>query len=284
MRLENTLFISSTNAFRLTAVYEEKFGIADSGPHERSAPNDWEFLIAKEGDVSFLVDNTVYPLKKGEVLMLPPFANRLCIHNDALPFRFYRLTINRSFCETVFARLDAQRLARKCRFRFSLKDTATLYELCEDLLSSACRSAHYRLFQFFHLLLSNCEAYSEEDAVIEEYEVCLPRPLKKMLLFAANNGKGYIHLADLMKESGITTTAVNVMFKEFLHTSPQAYLEKLRMNTACELLFCGLQEAEVASRMQYKTVSHFRSVFQKHYGTTPAAYKSSKGIVHIADF
>ena len=64
------------------------------------------------------------------------------------------------------------------------------------------------------------------------------------------------------------------MFKESVGVPPHVYLTRIRIERARQFLArSNLPLAQIATRIGYQTQAHFTSVFRKHSGTTPAAYR-----------
>jgi len=267
--------------FCLRIDFAERFGASEALVTERSLPREWIFYAVKEGNVAFLVGGTVYPLEAGDVIMLAPHEIHHLIRYDEKPFRYYRISVDGGMPIALYPGFSHRVLNRKCRFRFCAKDKRALFDLCERLLSSQMQPPHLLAFQFFDLLAGFDAHYSEEDAEIEEYEVCLPLALKKALLFIRNSYKTDFTASALADTSGVTLGTLNKLFREHLQISPKAYLESIRMAAASELLLCGLSESEVARILTYKEVSYFSAVFRKHFGTTPKKYVLSGGSVFL---
>jgi transcriptional regulator GlxA family with amidase domain len=62
-------------------------------------------------------------------------------------------------------------------------------------------------------------------------------------------------------------------FKTATGRMPGAYLQALRVSAAKELLERGQTMQGVATGIGYEDIAHFRSLFKRHTGMTPAEYR-----------
>jgi transcriptional regulator GlxA family with amidase domain len=68
-------------------------------------------------------------------------------------------------------------------------------------------------------------------------------------------------------------------FKQATGDSPLMYLQKLRIAAAKRLLECNTQSVQqISDRVGYQDVAFFRSLFQRHTGVAPSAYRQRFGI------
>ena len=58
--------------------------------------------------------------------------------------------------------------------------------------------------------------------------------------------------------------------QRYLHESPQAFVQRLRLQTACEWLQSDLPLPEIAEYVGFSSYSHFHAQFKQMYGLTPA--------------
>jgi len=80
--------------------------------------------------------------------------------------------------------------------------------------------------------------------------------------------------AELAKAAGMSVRGLERAFDRDYGLSPQQYLRRLRMQTACQLLVSSrLALAQVADRCGFADQSHFTRDFRGLTGMTPRAYR-----------
>ncbi|MEG2301169.1 MAG: helix-turn-helix transcriptional regulator, partial [Acinetobacter sp.] len=66
------------------------------------------------------------------------------------------------------------------------------------------------------------------------------------------------------------------LFKKDLHTTPHAFLLKIRLQHATLLLKTShLSIYNIALDLGFQSETHFGRVFKQHYGMTPHCYRNS---------
>jgi AraC-like DNA-binding protein len=95
--------------------------------------------------------------------------------------------------------------------------------------------------------------------------------------------------ANFAQALGVSLRQLERIWKREFATSPQAWLDDVRMNQAEILLANGVSIKETLFRLGYKQVSHFSRQFKKRNGMTPgnfararAMHKGSIALRHLA--
>lgn len=81
--------------------------------------------------------------------------------------------------------------------------------------------------------------------------------------------------------SYVSTSHLNRLFREKLGISPNAFLKRIRLERAAELLGSTPDTVAVlARRVGYKNVSHFGRDFNKHFAVSPLKYRQTRKPPH----
>lgn len=94
-----------------------------------------------------------------------------------------------------------------------------------------------------------------------------------------------IHFPQVAERFGMSVRTFNRRFKGAVGETPLAYLQKIRINTARDLLkTSNLSVGEIADKVGYQDTGYFTSLFKKHLSTTPIAYRETvRGKLFSAD-
>lgn len=85
-----------------------------------------------------------------------------------------------------------------------------------------------------------------------------------------------VSIQEIASESGMSRRNFDRRFKKAIGLSPLNYLQKLRMDTAQDLLkSSNLSVSEIMYRVGYQDAAHFSSLFKKMKGTTPRQYRTT---------
>ena len=86
----------------------------------------------------------------------------------------------------------------------------------------------------------------------------------------------------LAADLGTSRATLTRMFRNFLGISPQAYWNKLRMESAVQLVRAGqLSFKEIAEQLGFRNSLYFSTVFRRYTGLTPTAFRNH-GVVSAA--
>ena len=81
-------------------------------------------------------------------------------------------------------------------------------------------------------------------------------------------------LADM---EGLSVSRYRTLFREMTGLAPTEYIINLKIERACELLFCtAYSVTDIAAMCGYTDVLYFIRLFKKKTGTTPGKYKESR--------
>lgn len=88
----------------------------------------------------------------------------------------------------------------------------------------------------------------------------------------ANVGEG-VSVADLAGLSDMSVVTFNRHFKRRMGVTPYQYVQRLRVQMACEYLMTGGTELpEIAFRLGFADQSHMTNSFQRHVGVSPSRF------------
>ncbi len=98
--------------------------------------------------------------------------------------------------------------------------------------------------------------------------------LKEMIAFIYENYANAISVKDIAESAYLSERECYRVFKEFLHTTPNAFLNNYRIDASCELLReTDKTIASIGYETGLGTSSHFIQVFRKAKGCTPQTYR-----------
>lgn len=105
-----------------------------------------------------------------------------------------------------------------------------------------------------------------------------PPELQKVLDYINYNLYRKITLRSLVKNSGISSTALNLLFHQYFNTSPIEYCIDRKLELAKNLLLhdsCSIKE--IAVQMEYPSPQYFATKFKEKYGCSPSAIRDPQG-------
>lgn len=243
----------------------------------------YEFYFFVEGDVSMQVGRSIYPVRYGDAMLIPPnVPHRAIIHNQNVPYRRFVFWISKEFCETLrqispyyiyvidhvkkdkhyFCHLDQiafnslqskmMRLLEEMQSdRYGKEIQITLY--VDDFILNINRLVHDMLEP--KEKVSDASLYTNLMDYIEEHldeELSLER------------------LAD---EFYVSKYHIAHVFKDNIGLSIHQYITKKRLSKCQEAIRAKMNITEIYHTYGFGDYSSFYRAFKKEYGISPKEFR-----------
>ncbi len=219
----------------------------------------WELFISFKGDVSFLVDNHLYPANVGDVILSRPNQLHVCDFPKADDYAHVCLWLENS--ETVHEKLSS--LPTRIPFR-----AQALQGLTESLnvLQKECPSwqSLTALLKIFDLLQAQGNEKTDD--------LRIPPALQAVLDYVDQNVGEIESVAHLCNAFYLSRSTLNRLFSQHLKLSPKQYLTSRKLALSKTLLLEGLSVEDVAQACSFPDSSRFIAVFKERFGITPLAF------------
>ena len=254
------------NTFDMKVTYSETDCNMSENQVDAHVHEECEIYINLSGDVSFMVENRLYPVSYGNIIITRPFEYHHCIyHSDKIHKHFWILfsaSGNEKFLDVFFNR----KLGEGNFMSLPIEETEELISLCHELTEKIDDSAQ-RYYKFFKLLtlLQNAESIS------------IRGTYSQVVLTAINyikaNLSNSISIKEVAKHACVSVNTLERHFQKTLNVSPNSYIKKKRLAYAAKLLASGCSVAEASENSGFSDYSSFIALFKKTYGLTPYKYK-----------
>lgn len=253
--------------------YEKHFTTVDDSYHDDEHIHDfYEIYVNLSGDVSFLVEDRVYPIQRGDIILTAPNKIHRCIyHSDCVHEHFCiwikGLSLDDNILETSFK--------NRSHIVLSDKDKELLIERCFALYQNhraenglRFRAAH----SFFGIVDLVCTAEQ-----VSASAKSLPVNFTDILLFISRHfHEPSCNIERLCDRFFISKSSLHRRFIKYFGTSPARYIESIRFAEAKKLLSIGHSVQYVCFHCGFSECSYFIMRFRKKFGVTPHQYKNGK--------
>lgn len=261
----NNSLISTEDVF-FNIYFEEKFFDKNSPSIEEAhIHNFYEIYVNVSGDVSFLVESNVYPIKKGAVVITKPGDVHHCIFNSSC--------YHGHFCFWIKPKADSDidKFFKQKKLPYVLVNDSEKSEMLISLLTKLCdaESDFDRTAYFFGFLQELDNNTKDEKAIV------IPKILKDILEYMNENFAEIKRISDVASEFYISHATLNRYFRKYINLSPKEFLEAKKLSYAEQLLLQNLSITEVSNLAGFSDCSHFISVFKNRFGETPYKYRNS---------
>lgn len=244
--------------------------------HEQAV---YEITYVLSGTGAFYVDDTVYTMQKGDLLLVRKGQMHNIISAEIEPLRFFYLGFD--FVEPIVNEKIAQLKSffdtnEQVQFHNAVSLQDTFMRVLSEFISDDVLS---------NLLI---EAYMQE-IICGVYRISSRKFYKNYLLSGSNNSDeklvydviNYIdvhlesmeNLSALSAEFGYSYTHIAQKFSAFTGESLKSYHTKRRFEKSNEYLRQGHSVTKVAELMGFKSIHAFSRAYKKYVGMAPREYK-----------
>ena len=256
---------------RFGIVYSNEYVDPDNNPgadplHMHKQP---EIFFNIDSDVSFLVNNRLYPVPQGSAIVSRGNDLHVAIFHTAKRHAYACLWLD---CDNAKELLDFMNVEDFCPLFTFDEGTALNMQRLIYTLDALCKSKTTSLAKTAYLLqlLSLFEKAPREVPTSTE----LPRVLQAVMDDIHRNFVSINHISDLLQEHYISQATLNRYFRRYIHTSPLEYLQSQKLAYAAKLLLAGKTVTEACIQSGFGDCSRFIVLFKRKFSMTPMQYKN----------
>ncbi len=250
----------------------------------KHAHNYYEFYFFIEGDVSIEIENQLYPVKYGDVMLIPPHViHRPIIHSFNRPYQRFVFWISQEYCNylmelsTDYAYL-MQYIINHKEYVFHNERIAfhslqsKLLRLIEEMRSEHFgKSAQITLCVNDLVLHLNRLVYEQKHPKKAGDELSL---YQNLCSFIEEHIEENLPLERLAAEFYVSKYHIAHIFKENLGISIHQYITKKRLLLCREAIASGMGITESYHTYGFGDYSSFYRAFKKEYGISPKDFKN----------
>ena len=227
-----------------------------------------EIYVNLTGNVSFMVENKVYPVTHGNAIISMPYEYHHCIYNDSTPHEHFWILFSSDGNEELFPMFFERIKGEGNLISLSEKHAENLIQICYMLMEDKPVYERYELFFALISLLSKKEEASPQK------QVSLPADLQKAIEYIQKNLSYELSIEQVAKHAHVSINTLERHFSETLGVSPSQFIRTKRLANAARLLKEGKNVIEACMESGFSDCSYFISLFRKNFGITPYKYKN----------
>ena len=227
----------------------------------------YEIIFLKEGDISYLVGDTVHTVRKNSLIFTRPGQlHRIRIDKNT-PYDRYdlliapdlipSLSLDRIPDETHVVCFEANPLI------IQMFDKLDFY--CERLSGENLGRILRHLTEeiLLNLILHVTELHEEKHAAMQ--------PLtKQAILYIEENLPTLSGIGDICRQIGISKSYLYRLFQTDLQTAPKTYITERKLNLARQEIILGAKATVVYAQFGFSDYSTFFRAYKKYFGYSPA--------------
>lgn len=264
--------ISAFSGIRFSVVHNNKYRkIDDSDADPLHIHNYIEIFFNVSSDVSFLLNNNLYPVPAGDAVISYPGDIHMGIFHKSSVQEHVCIWIDADFTSPIFSFLHKEDFCPL--FSFDEETKKTLQSLVFSLLD-VCEKEGSELEKVSYLLRILTIFEKKTPHYVAQADI--PEPLQKVLDDIHENFAEIRSVNDILTSHFLSSATLTRWFRKHLHSSPREYLESVRLSNAAVLLSNGHSVTEACMRSGFSDCSHFIVLFKKKFGVTPLKYKKGQ--------
>lgn len=237
--------------------------------------NDYEILLFLEGDARYIVEDNIYSLEPGDLILIRKHEFHRIYHNSPSPYKRVVLMVSPLFFqENACADYEAQFLEAPIGTGHKITaETVRSSGLYDAFLRYKKYSDNYRLpsdtpvlrsvITEILYLMNQVSHFSSSDFTTN--------PVKSIILYLNGNYTGEITLDALQEKFFISKYHLCREFRKATGLTVHEYVRRKRLTKVLELRSQGLRIGAAAMEAGFRDYSSFYRAFRKEYGTPPRA-------------
>ncbi len=229
-------------------------------------PDEYEIYINISGDVSFIVEGNIYPVKPGDVIITNPGEAHHCVHHSDTPHKYYWMLFseisNRELLKVFLDRKNGQDNYITPTKEISDRIISLFGEMGNNPGSTVQKYMNF--LKMLDLL---------EKARAKTYDKCTADDIfTRATEYMNEHYSEKISVKQIAHESHVSVNTLERHFLTCAGTTPAKYLKKIRLAEASKLLSLGYSVQQVCDLSGFSDCSRFILQFKEMYGITPLKY------------
>ena len=261
--------IPKLNSFDFQIKYNELYRKNHMHQIDLHIHNEFEIYINLSGDVSFLVENSLYPLSRGDVILARPGELHHCVYRSDKPHRHFWILFD---CEKNSDLLDFLKPFYNDNY-ISPKGTLReeLLDICNSFTDEQI-SEEEKIYLFFRIFAILKQSKNGGTKISPK----LPQDLSKIVNYIDEHIYEQLTVKEISNKLYISQSTLERRFKEILNITPLEFIKKKKLILAAQLLHSGESVLQTGTKLGYNDNSYFIKLFKSYYGCTPFEYKKKK--------
>lgn len=256
----------------------------------RHTHNYYEFYFFLEGDISIQIDKETFPIKHGDILLVPPMIpHRPIIHSLEIPYRRFVFWVSCDYWNYLM------QISPDYGYLMQYVQTSRQYIFHNDPITfNTVQSKILRLLEEIHSERFGRSAQISlcvNDLVLclnrLIYERTVPHPqnenldlYQQLLKYIEQHLDEDLSLETLSKKFYVSKYHIAHIFTDNLGISIHQYITKKRLTLCREAILGKSSITEVYTTFGFGDYSSFYRAFKKEYGISPKDYRD----MHITKY
>lgn len=234
---------------------------------EQHIHNECEIYVHLSGDVSFMVEDKIYPISPGNIVVTRPNEYHHCIYNSEKKHEHFWILFSCEGNENFLCTFFDRKFGEDNLLILDPEKEQECIELCYQMAENDEVNSVENYLRFFKLLKLL------ESADTAEVKANNSKDISAALKFISVNFMNPITVREVAEASHMSVNTLERRFLKAIKTTPNKYLREKRLANAVMLLSKGDSVTDTCIKSGFSDCSGFINIFKKRYGLTPLKYK-----------
>lgn len=243
----------------------------------------YEFYFFLEGDVEMQIGETMYPVRYGDIMLIPPhLSHRPIIKSQDTPYRRFVFWISQEYCNHLlqsspdyayimqYVEIERHYIFHTDQITFNTVQSKLLRLLEEMRSQKFGRDAQIAVCINDLVLSLNRLAYEQNTPNRKNPEYMLYQQLEA---YIEEHVEEDLSLETLAKKFFVSKYHIAHVFKDNIGLSIHQYITKKRLNLCKEAISGQMSITEAYHLYGFGDYSSFYRAFKKEYGISPKDYR-----------
>ena len=226
-----------------------------------------EIYVNISGNVSFMVENRIYAIKSGDVIITRPYENHHCICHSTDVHDHFCIMLSHENNEEILKPFFKRESGQGNLISLSAPLKEKLLSLCYTLADEVSPLKKHIAFYSVIDMLS--------EATFSESVAFLSDDMHLAIDYINETLPAKINVSDIAEHSHVTVNTLERHFRQHIGISPREYVLNCRLMGAQAILEKGGSVTDAATGSGFSDYSHFIALFKKKYGITPKKFQQN---------
>lgn len=280
MKQTNILYFAVNEPYQL--YYKKDISNSPVGAHTHNVA---EIYLTLTDLPDVLLSDTVSGVKRGSVVIIPPFCVHQLYHEKCACYERYILNIDREWLENVLrsSNVNADYLSNTSKPLIISLENDELIKLInkmrhflsvQDDKNIGTAVSFFEMFAQIDMLVKNVQ---KKDTYDKQVISGAQQRVNEIIAYINDNLTEEITAKQIAEHFYLNKDYISRLFAKHTHTTIGKYIALQRISKAQEMLRQGKTVTQVQEHMGYSSYAHFFKTFQKLTGISPSRYRRQYG-------
>ncbi len=254
-----------------TSVFFIERHVGNIAPFDAHFHSVYEFYYLKNGTATYLMNDKIYDLAKGDIMVIPPNTLHKTVSSGEVERERILIYLDRSYLEALPA---AQAMLPSAPIFCHVSDNVRLKGLFEDMLEEVNTANHRTYIEALICELLVLLGRTAKNEIAEPAHTGLPEIIRDILAYIAANYTSELTLQHVAQLFYTNPSYLSRLFKQHTGFTFCSYLNNYRIKEANKLLAeTDRTITEIAMDCGFNSLNNFCKCYKRIMNTSPLSYR-----------